>query len=92
MKTFQSHMRTLEESITAENVAVHPHLTHINALLHSAVQTCKAAMDMEKVFDVEKFKGEKIAANKDLEHQWSFKKTSKPPGRKKGQIFRYVQI
>ncbi len=84
-------MKELEDTITVENIVVHPYLTHINALLHSAVQTCKAAMKLENDFEVKKFKTDPIAANKNLEHQWSFKKTSKPPGRKKkGKIFRYV--
>ena len=82
LKTFHSHMRTLEDTITAENTAVHPYLAHTNSLMHNAVLTCKAAMSLDSS-DVVGFKGDNIAANKNLDHQWTFKKTTKTPGRKR---------
>ena len=79
-------MRTLEDTITTENTAVHPYLSHINSLLHNAM-TCKAAMSLDSL-DVVGFKGDNIAANKNLDHQLTFKKTTKTPGRKiKGLVF-----
>ena len=74
-------MKELEDTVTAENTAVHPYLAHINSLLHNAVLTCKATMSTESSPDVVQFNSDKIAANKKLEHQWSFQKTTKPPGR-----------
>ena len=75
-------MRTLEDTITAENTAVHPYLAHINSPLHNAALTCKAAMSLDSS-DVVGFKGDNIAANKNLDHQWTFKKTTKTRGRKR---------
>ena len=72
-------MRTLEDTITAENTAVHPYLARINSLLHNAVLTCKAAMSLDSS-DVVGFKGVNIAANKNLDHQWTFKRQQRHQG------------
>ena len=75
------------QSNDIENTAVHPYLSHINSLLHNAVLTYKAAMSLD-YSDVVGFKGDNIAANKNLDHQRTFKKTTKTPGRKrKGLVF-----
>ena len=88
LKTFRSYMDQLEKAVTIENSAVHSYLPHINSLLHNAVLTC-AAVESTDSTPAESFNSEPIASNKNLEHQWRFKKTTEAPGRKKrGQIFR----
>ena len=79
-------MKTLEDTITAENTAVHPYLSHINSLLHNAVLTCKAAMSLDSS-DVVGFKGDNIAANKNLDHQWTQKDNKDTREEEKGLAF-----
>ena len=83
LQTFQSYLEQLKETVTMENTFVHSFLPHINSLLHSAVLTCKAASSSNSMVPSTEFQGEKIAPNKNMEHQWRFKQTGKAPGRKK---------
>ena len=93
MKTFHSFLKELEATVTYENTAIYPYLTHINSLLHNAVLTCRAAATechcQAKIESEKEF----VAPGKKMEHQWRFKQTSRTPGRKKkGVILRSVDI
>ena len=67
-----------------------PCLSHVNALLHQAVSTCKAAMQTSQPLQ-DLGEKENIPPRKSLEHQWRFMKTCKSPGRKKnGNVLRYA--
>lgn len=89
LQTFNALQKDLQLHITTNNNHVIPYLDHINALLHQAVATCKAATQVSKPVDL-LTKKEKIPPGKSVEHQWRFKKTVKSPGRKKnGSILRY---
>ena len=90
LNTFTHMMKELQSVVTPENTAVLPFLKHVNSLLHNAILTCKAALSQNECA-TESFKNEaeNIAPGKKPDHQWRFKPTSKPPGRKrKGMIFR----
>ena len=66
-----------------------PYLDHVNALLHQAVATCKAAIQVSKLPEP-LVKKENMPPGKSLDHQWRFVKTTKTPGRKRnGNILRY---
>lgn len=90
LRTFQTHVKTLQDIVTIENTGVHSVLPHVNSLLHSAILACKAASLSSTVFHSNEFEGENIAAGKNMEHQWRFKQTTKTPGRKKGNVLRLV--
>ena len=81
-KDLQSHINTNEDQLM-------PYLDHVNALLHQAVATCKAATQVSMPPEP-LVKKETIPAGKLPSHQWRFVKTTKTPGRKKnGTILRY---
>lgn len=66
-----------------------PYLDHVNALLHQALATCKAAVQVSKPPEP-LVKKENMPPGKSLDHQWRFVKTAKTPGRKRnGNILRY---
>ena len=82
LQTFNSLQKDLQSFITPKNDQILPFLSLVNALLHLAVSTCKAAIQTsEPLQDL----GEKenIPPRKSLEHQCRFIKTCKSPGRKK---------
>ena len=68
--------------INTNSNQVIPYLDHINALLHQAVATCKAATQVSKPVD-SLTKKEKVPPGKSVEHQWRFKKNSKITWKKK---------
>lgn len=81
----------LQARVTHENTPVLQYLPHINALLERALSVCKAAEDSESSVDVQPLvTKENLAPGENKELQWRFKKTTKPPGRKKsGLVLRY---
>ena len=86
LRTFQTHVKTLQHIVTIENTGVHSVLPHVNSLLHSAILACKAASLSSTVFHSNESESENIAAGKNMEHQWRFKQTTKTPGHKKGNV------
>ena len=86
-------IQELQATVTRENRPILPHLDHINACLHNAVLSCRAAMNLADEEEPRpKFsEKENIPPGKNLEHQWRFVRTSKQSGRKRtGNAFRYV--
>ena len=81
-QTFNQLQKELQSFISTDKSQIIPYLSHINALMHQAVSTCKAAL---KTSEPPQEFGEKenIPPRKSLEHQWRFMKTFKSPGRKK---------
>ena len=78
-------MKELGEMVTFDNKPIHPILPHINSLLQNAILSCKVSLEKYEG----EFEKENIAPNQKLEHQWRFKQTSQPPGRKKkGHVLR----
>ena len=65
---FCSHLKDLNDMVSAENTCIHPFLPHINSLLNNAILTCKAAVLPNTSIDVVSFVSDKIAANKLLEN------------------------
>ena len=89
LQTFNLLQKELQSFINTDNNKTLPYLNHINALLHQAVSTCKAAMETSEPVE-ELGEKENIPPRKLLEHQWRFTKTCKSPGRKKnGNVLRY---
>ena len=62
------------------------YLDHINALLHQAVATCKAATQVSKPVD-SLTKKEKVPPGKSVEHQWRFKKQRNHLEEKRAEMF-----
>ena len=94
LHTFNALVRDLQSHVTLANAQVLPFLGHINALLNRALVTCKAAAQVDSLTKGESLvKKEVMPAGKGFEHQWKFKKTVRPPGRKRrGLILRYMHI
>ena len=92
LKMFSTLLHELESHVTPANDKVLPYLAHINALLHQALATCKAASNGDSLLAVEPLvTKDVIPSGKSFEHQWRFRKTVKPPGkRKRGSILRYI--
>ena len=85
LKTFNSLILELQRQVPTEDPSV---LDHINALLHNAVLSCKAAKATTATATTFETK-EKINPGQKMELQWRFTKTTRSPGRKKkGQVFR----
>ena len=68
LQTFNSLQKDLPSFINTNNNQTLPYLNHINALLHQAVSTCKAAMKTSKPVQ-ELGEKENIPPKKSLEHQ-----------------------
>lgn len=87
VRTFDSLVQELKQTVHLENVAVLPYVQHINALLQRAVTVCRVAANSTPVPKLPV--NEVIPPGKTIDHQWRFKQTAKSPGRKKnGQTFR----
>ena len=78
----------MQSYVTFTSNEILPHLDHINALLQQAIATCIAAAKVTKPPELIK-KKEILPPGKCLERQWRFIKTTKLPGRKKGNVLRY---
>ena len=89
LQTFNTLQKDLQSYINSNNNQIMPYLDHVNALLHQAVATCKAAIQVSKLPEL-LVKKENMPPGKSLDHQWRFVKTTKTPGRKRnGNILRY---
>ena len=92
LNCFYSLTSELQTRIIHNNTAVLQFLPHINALLERAVSVCRAAEDPESTTsDTQPLvKKDNIAPGETKELQWRFRRTTKPPGRKKsGLVLRY---
>ena len=89
LQTFNTLQKDLQSQINTNDNQIMPYLDHVNALLHQAVATCKAATQVFKLPEP-LVKKENMPPGKSLDHQWRFVKTTKTPGRKKnGNVLRY---
>ena len=90
LKMFSTSLHELQSHVTTANDKVLPYLAHINALLHQALATCKAASKSDSLLAVSPLvTKDVIPSGKSIQHQWRFKKSVKPPGkRKRGSILR----
>ena len=89
LQTFNILQKDLQSQINTNDNQIMPYLDHVNALLHQAVATCKAATQVFKLPEP-LVKKENMPPGKSLDHQWRFVKTTKTPGRKKnGNVLRY---
>ena len=92
LQTYNTLQKDLQSHINANNNQIMPYIDHVNALLHQAVATCKAAVQVSKLPEP-LVKKENMPPGKSLDHQWKFVKTIKTPGRKKnGNVLRYTII
>ena len=92
LQTFNTLQKALQSHINAKNHQIMPYLDHVNALLHQAVATCKAAVQVPKLPEP-LVKKENMPPGKSLDHQWKLVKTTKTPGIKKnGNVLRYTII
>ena len=88
LQTFNMLQKELQSFINTNKNQTMPYLSHINALMHQAISTCKAAVQISEPLQ-ELGEKENIPPRKSLEHQWRFMKTCKSPGRKRnGNVLR----